>query len=318
MDLLDTLRKKISSIAAGDHVAGLNAVLLHIETAFRHLSRGQDNADETAFTDAIYRTNQAFEGSIKEAFRVLTEQDPAHKRPYDIEGHLEKEGIFKPRVLSQFTTYRKDWRNPSTHDYKLYFDESEAFLAIISVTAFACLLLDQISEQLAFRSAKAEAESKKAVLAASLDAEIEISKRTSNAILEFCQHHMPINNALATTESQIVGSLHGFLSSVAPDLTIETDVLLDQRSRYRADMKVSGTGASVLIEVKRVYRKDDENQAIDQVMKYMSLAQVNNSILLFLPGTQSEMEIQDIFSASMGEHISIIKPKKINRRLEGR
>lgn len=83
-------------------------------------------------------------------------------------------------------------------------------------------------------------------------------------------------------------------------------------------MKVSGTGASVLIEVKRIYRKDDENQAIDQVMKYMSLAQVKNSILLFLPGTQSEMEMHDVFSASMGEHISIIKPKKQTGDSRGR
>jgi hypothetical protein len=85
MDLADTLRKKIGVLEDGEYVPGLKAVLLHIETAFRHLSRGQETDDDTAFTDAIYRTNQAFEGSIKEAYRVLAAQDPAKKRPFDIE-----------------------------------------------------------------------------------------------------------------------------------------------------------------------------------------------------------------------------------------
>ncbi|WP_458127549.1 hypothetical protein [Pseudomonas sp. Z2-11] len=31
--------------------------------------------------------------------------------------------------MSQLTTYRTEWRNPSAHDYKLTIDESEAFLA---------------------------------------------------------------------------------------------------------------------------------------------------------------------------------------------
>ena len=53
--------------------------------------------------------------------------------------------------------YRTEWRNPSTHDYKLDFDEDEALLAIASVCAFAIVLLDQITEKLNFDRAKAAA-----------------------------------------------------------------------------------------------------------------------------------------------------------------
>ena len=95
MDLVDTLRKKIDVLEDGEYVPGLKAVLLHIETAFRHLSRGQETDDDTAFTDAIYRTNQAFEGSVKEAYRVLAGHDPAKKRPFDIENYLEQNNIFR-------------------------------------------------------------------------------------------------------------------------------------------------------------------------------------------------------------------------------
>lgn len=159
MDLVDTLRNKIQALGDEECVPGLKAVLLHIETAFRHLSRGQENGEDTAFTDSIYRTNQAFEGSVKEAYRVLADKDPGRKNPYEIETYLEKNGVFKPRVLSQLTTYRTEWRNPSTHDYKLNFDESEAFLAIISVSAFSCLLLDQITDRVEFRGVDVSFES---------------------------------------------------------------------------------------------------------------------------------------------------------------
>lgn len=77
MDLVEALRSKIFALQEGDYSPGLKAVILHIETAFGHLSRGQTKDKETAFTDAIYRTNQAFEGSIKEAYRVLTGKDPS-------------------------------------------------------------------------------------------------------------------------------------------------------------------------------------------------------------------------------------------------
>jgi len=123
---------------------------LSIEVAHRHLARGQAQNDETAFTDAIYRTNQAFEGSIKEAYRVLASKEPANKTPFQIEQYLQKHGVLRERVLTQFTRYRTEWRNPSTHDYKLDFDEDEAFLAIVSVSAFVKVLVDQIIEALAY------------------------------------------------------------------------------------------------------------------------------------------------------------------------
>lgn len=125
MDLIATLRTKIETLPQGEYMHGLHSVLMHIETSFKHLDRGQSQDDEQAFTDAVYRTNQAFEGSIKEAYRVLAGKDPEKITPFEIENYLDKSSVFKPRVLAQFTTYRTKWRNPSTHDYTLSFDESE-------------------------------------------------------------------------------------------------------------------------------------------------------------------------------------------------
>lgn len=90
MDLSITLKLRIESLPKGNYTQGLDSIVQHIEVASRHLLRGQDTSDETAFTDSIYRTNQAFEGSLKEAFRVLAGKDPEKVRPFDIENIFRK------------------------------------------------------------------------------------------------------------------------------------------------------------------------------------------------------------------------------------
>jgi hypothetical protein len=149
MDLLRILRSKIDELPGGTYSAGLNSVLKHLETSVKHWSRGEDSYDYSAFTDAVYRANQAFEGSVKEAYRVLAGKNPTRKRPSEIEEYLRGNQILRPRVLDQFTRYRTEWRNPSAHEHDLEFDQSEAFLAITSVAAFACVLIDQMSEKVA-------------------------------------------------------------------------------------------------------------------------------------------------------------------------
>jgi hypothetical protein len=140
MDVQSILIGKVSKLPDGEHSEGLKAVLLHIESAVRHFRRGQQESDETYFTDAIYRCNQAFEGSIKEAYRVLASKNPDKITPAEIESFLASGDILRKRVLDQFTNYRREWRNPSTHDYKLDFDEDEALLAIVSVAVFAIVI----------------------------------------------------------------------------------------------------------------------------------------------------------------------------------
>jgi hypothetical protein len=151
MDLLVLIRTKIDTLPDGPHLNGLRSVLTHIEAAYKHLTRGQ-GGDESAFTDAIYRTNQAFEGSIKEAYRVLANKTPEKMKPHEIEQYLEGNEVFRDRILAQFTNYRTVWRNPSTHNYNLDFDEDEAFLAAVSVSAFTKLLVDSIAERLSFEA----------------------------------------------------------------------------------------------------------------------------------------------------------------------
>lgn len=319
MNLVDTLRKKIVVLEEGDYIPGLKAVLLHIETAFRHLARGQESDDDTAFTDAIYRTNQAFEGSVKEAYRVLAGQDPAKKRPYDIENYLEQNNIFRSRVLSQLTTYRTEWRNPSAHDYKLDFDESEAFLAIISVSAFACLLLDQIAERLAYTRSQAEAEAQKVELAASLAQTMNANLlvRVTGLLTHFCAIHLPsaTTSSGKPTESQVIGALHGFLASAAPELSVQTEARLDADKHFRADLLVARGEELLVIELKRRLMRQSYANAVAQVEQYLLVGGIKSGILLFLPDTPSEMERLDSEVSGIDGQLVILSPLGSNLSL---
>lgn len=311
MDLVATLRKKIDLLADGDYVPGLRAVLLHIETAFRHLSRGQDSADDTAFTDAIYRTNQAFEGSIKEAYRVLAEQDPDKKRPFDIENYLEQNGVFRNRVLSQLTTYRTEWRNPSTHDYKLDFDESEAFLAIVSVSAFACLLLDQVAERLSFKASQAEAEAQRAALEASLaeTRHASLLVRVTELLSQFCSQHLPQRTSSAKqSEVQVIGALHGFISSAAPELGVLPEAQLVPDKSYRADMLITHGDEKVVVELKRRILRQGRSSAIAQVENYLSISDIENGILLFVPDAPTDMQREEFAVAGGKAKLIVLTP----------
>ena len=317
MDLVDTLRKKIDVLEDGEYVPGLKAVLLHIETAFRHLSRGQDADDETAFADAIYRSNQAFEGSVKEAYRVLAGQDPAKKRPFEIENYLELNNIFRSRVLSQLTTYRTEWRNPSAHDYKLDFDESEAFLAIVSVSAFACLLLDQIAERIAYTKSQAEAEAQKPALEASLAQTVnaDLLVRLTELLNQFCAIHLPsASSSSKTTEPQVIGALHGFLSSAAPELAVQTEARLGAQRSFRADLLVSRGGERVVIELKRRLWRQNYANSVAQVEHYLLIGGIKDGILLFLPDVPSSMERFEITIAAIDGRLVVLSPVGSNPR----
>jgi len=320
MDLVETLKKKIIALEEGEYIPGLKAVLSHIETAFRHLSRGQESDDDTAFTDAIYRTNQAFEGSVKEAYRVLAGQDPSRKRPYDIENYLELNNVFRSRVLNQLTVYRTQWRNPSAHDYKLNFDESEAFLAIVSVTAFTCLLLDQIAERLAYTRSRAEAEAQKAELAATLAETInaDLLVRVTELLTQFCAIHFPSSAESfgKPTEPQVIGALHGFLASAAPELIVQTEARLDSEKHFRADLLVTRGDERLVIELKRRLVRPSYMNAVAQIEQYLLIGGIQSGVLLFLPDGPGEMERSDSTVSSLDGRLVILSPVGSNIKIQ--
>jgi len=276
VDLVAILRTKIDTLPEGDHTVGLRAVLLHIERAFRHLTQGQSQDDEQAFTDAIYRTNQAFEGSIKEAYRVLASKSPEKKSPFEIESYLAQHGVFRSRVLAQFTAYRTQWRNPSAHDYTLSFDGSEAFLAIASVSAFACVLIDQIAERLAFIHANQDAEKQKYRPQPDDDEPARLVDMLLFYLILFNRVSMPLP---IQTDEQLLGSVHGFLSGIPPLFNVTADATIAESREERVDLLVSHGNEKVFIELKRSNTRGAVRQGRLTLEHSMAVTGIKHTIL---------------------------------------
>lgn len=280
MDIVEIVRTKVESLGEGSFSLGLRAVLRHIETAVRHLQRGQNTLDETAFTDAIYRTNQAFEGGLKEAYKVLTNQDSTRITTYNVESYLQENNILKPRVLQQFTNYRQEWRNPSAHDYTLNFDESEAFLAIVSICAFTNVLVDQISQQMAFKAASQVSEDEREEIRRHIEnAEPDFLNKVVELFKEFIKTHIIDDLEKPVRENELLGALTGFLSTTAPELNTTVEVSLSQRPRLYPDLIISDGINKVLVELKARYSKGIADSGVLQLERYIEASGIKNAIL---------------------------------------
>jgi hypothetical protein len=307
MDLLDLIRTQIASLPAGVHLRGLQSVLRHIEVAYQHFSRAKKENDDSGFTDSIYRTNQAFEGSIKEAYRVLTGCDPQNMRPYDIEQYLEQKEIFGERVLARFTDYRKNWRNASTHDYNLDFSEAEAFLAIVSVSAFIKLLVDQIEQRLSHEAVRREIQTQEEPDVSGLTG-ANLIDRITQLFLNFARHYAATESAIPIeSESQLMGALTGFLSTVAPDLQTATGRIFRSPEPRYVDMTIAKAGELVVIEVKRGKNRALLDQGLRQLEIYMDVASTQNGILFLYSHSTTDYIAETYESPMSSKLIQVVR-----------
>ena len=312
MDIQDIFDRKIRDLPAGLHVDGLRAVKAHIDAAIRHFARGQSEPDETLFTDVIFRCNQAFEGSIKEAYRVLAEKDPQKVRPYDIEQFLASTNLLRKKVLDQFTNYRKEWRNPASHDYTIDFDEDEALIAIVSVTVFAIVLTDQIAGKIAFKAA-ASAPPSQALSAA--DKAAPLIELVTNKVLDFARSHVdevgPTHSA-AHDYYRLEGALAGYLSA---ELSSLPDIGVEQNKRFsssEADILVRKGEEKVVIELKRTSirqsLKSVVQRAVTQVALYLHEPDIVGAVVLIYSASGGQYGLMPAAGA-LSEVVRVVSPQ---------
>lgn len=288
LDLPLILRNRIDALPPGEYSTGLRAVFQHIQVAVDHLERGFAQRHETAFTDAIYRTNQAFEGSLKEAYRVLTGEDPLKLRPFEIETFFQKEGILRSRVLEQFSNYRTEWRNPATHDYRLDFDEDEALLAIVSVCAFAIVLIDQIAGKLSLDAAKAATPP----VVSAVSTAKPLADVVADALENFHILPSPERPQDHMREAEIIGALAGYLSSAIPGVQVELEPRINKDSPARPDLLLRLSDKQLIVEVKRVGRifLYLNRDWLAQISHYIVLSGINEA-LIYVHSENSDVEL---------------------------
>jgi hypothetical protein len=311
MDLQDILDQKIKELPSGAHLDGLKAVKSHIDAAVRHLQRGQKEPDETLFTDVIFRCNQAFEGSIKEAYRVLVGKDPQRTTPAEIEKFLASANLLRKKVLDQFTTYRKEWRNPSTHDYTLDFDEDEALVATVSVTVFAIVLCDQIDSKLAFNEAAASASG----LVSGAEKEGPLLDLVTSKAVTFASEYVDNvgpSRSPAHDYYRLEGMLAGYLSAELagiPGLTVTQNKVFAERSQ--ADIVVERGSEKVIVELKRTSSKQSvratAQRAVTQASLYLHEAEVVGAVALVYSADARVYEVTPAAGA-LSDRVRIVSP----------
>lgn len=319
MDLLDLLRDKAEYFTRSEEDIGISSVVTHIEIAERHFENGK-SGDDYLFNDVIYRSNQAFEGALKEAYRIISGKDPNRITPYKIEKHFEENDVLKERVLQLFTNYRTEWRNKSTHDYKLYFSEQEAFLAIVNISAFINILFDQMVEKRAYDRETEDLKRSKNIKDLS-SANKALPERVVELLLSYSKA-LPEKTSGSVisrvTEVELFGSLTAYLNNFAEDIEVhpEYSIPTDQKRRnYRADFFLQKGEEKLIIEIKNSIRGVPRvlKGGTEQLLNYLTLSGVSNGILYIPPVEKNEeMEIAktDRKIGSMSCNLIQVYPKK--------
>lgn len=288
MDILREIEKQITSIKVEDNSIYLTQIYNHIDRAEKYYFQGQN--DEHYFNDVIYRANQAYEGALKEAYKILaskTDEELQKTTPHKIEIHFKDNLIFRERVLQLFENYRQEWRNKSTHDHKLIFDENEAFIALTNVSSFVHLLLKQIKEKLAFNNEQKklqnETDKLKEIKKTILAKDEPLAEKVVKVISEFVERNEFITSSGIITEIEVWGMLHGFLSMANEDLIISRDTKLFFNNQHlRPDFIIEDEEEKVIIEVKRRFEKHRLNEAIEQLINYLEATEIESGILYFI------------------------------------
>lgn len=319
MDTIEIIKAKIEHLTGFGMARGMPSVLRHIEIAENYFNRARIEREEDMFTDVIYRTNHAFEGILKEAYTILAEKNPTKINPNEIEKYLQNNKIFRPRVMELFKNYRTEWRNPSTHDYQLTFNEQEAFLSIMSVTSFISILLDQMIEKRSFDLVKEKGSSslesmKKYYVENKDDPLSDIFPYVISGITrEFINN---ISKEDEPTERQIMGMLSALFQSFTPWITFnEQPTFKDAAGKLSPDFYIERDGEKIILEIKKYRSLTEEKMKLvnEQMLRYLRAANVDTGIIIMIP---SGNEITDRYDKTVSGSIEdkqivhiILKPK---------
>jgi hypothetical protein len=300
MDLLQQIKAKISANPSWNGARGIESVLTHIELAERHHQRATATRDEHLYTDAIYRTNHAFEGILKEAYILLAGESADRRTPNEIEEYLLNSNTLRPRVIDQLTNYRKNWRNPSTHDYQLFFTEQESILAIVNVCAFVSILLDQMLERAAYLE-KLRSLERAAVLARERIKDFDSMptiEKVWRLLASFADHYIANFNDMSMHSRQVTNAqIVAFLERVAPELTVQQDFsLVGDPEPFLFDLVITSDGTSVAVETREPLVHDGEDEilkeaATSQLEVSLRKAGLADGVVFFLPGGTNEVPI---------------------------
>jgi len=286
-------------------------IITHINRAEVYFDKALSENDEMYYTDVIYRCNHAYEGILKEAYAIFKGKDSSKLTPDKIEKDFFASKLINDRLKNLFSAYRHDWRNPSTHEYKLFFSKEEAFVAIHSVYSFVYILLSQLSVLCAHK--KVNDKSIKSIQIKGFN-----YKAIIDNIINFSKY-LKSENIKAINEFHIVGYLSAYLEKTFPNLLIKNEFRFNG---CIADIVIFYNNKIVcLIEVKRGFYKNYKNAYLQAQNYVKSLKSDFGIVYIFSEDEDIEYdvildEITGITSKKNNDknkvesNIAVILPKK--------
>lgn len=184
-------------------------------------------------------------------------------------------------------------------------------MAIVTVSSFVNILLDQIVEKLSFKSTLRRTASFIESEKQSLEHYTELSffKKLIEVLKSYSSFYVRNHESLSKyPEAELLGSLSGYVSSFEPNWTLSTNEKLEiGSSRAYIDLIVSDGQEKVIVELKRgrdysaFY--DHINTAEEQVKNYMSASGIECGIAFYTP-VKTDDEI--ITSNEVGKEDSLV------------
>ncbi|MFY0612901.1 MAG: hypothetical protein JXQ99_15325 [Hyphomicrobiaceae bacterium] len=281
MDFKALMQEKRDELRQLQDVGGIDLVLRHLEAAERHFLNARRDGEAELFTDVIYRTNQVFEGILKESYQAIALKDGSKNTPAQIENYLSKHNVFRPRVLEYFTRYRKEWRNAATHDHRLDFDEQEAFLAYSTVCAFCFAALNQMIQAQAALSASQGRSSKDLIFDPENIADLLVAELPS-LMAALMRNMQTLKTDVRITETAVIGAIEGLFQSTNSIPIVEPlSELANQK--LRPDLVLNSSGKFVVLEIKtsRTFAKMENIQ--EQLSTYAAAAQAIGAVGVVVP-----------------------------------
>ncbi len=296
MDLIAEIDEKLPVDGIYPWAEGVRAAVRHIRVAEQWLERAREERNEDYFNDVVYRCNQTFEGMLREAFLASGGKDPTGKLELcKVEEYIKKTH-FPRRILEMVQRYRIEWRNSSTHGYRLFFQEKEALFSIITVSAFAIALLDYMLE-LGSRNAETTSTSPRRD---ALRKELIESGRVKSLVKDVLRILLlagdDIRRGSAPShlrEVEIIGRVAGIIGSLDPSivLTRETPLLEDQH--LRPDFLVQREDEALVVEVKAAGTGTASLEyGHVQILAYLDVGSLPAGVLFIPPALPQDKLIQ--------------------------
>ena len=315
MDLSKIIEDKVRYFKGATSDA-LKNITLHIKIAEKHYTNAKEDPDHIyLYTDAIYRTNQAFEGALKEAYKIISKKDGEKLKAHQLEEYFLTNDIVTKRISKLLKNYREEWRNLSTHDYNLSFAEEEAFLAIVNISAFFAILLDKMIKDTAYKEEKKTLDSLENTETIDVENGLleEIEEKIGLFFDLYCDKFENYNSNYFASELAGI-----FLANIEDDTKFEvsSEVNLSSDTNCNVDFLVidkNNAEDKLIIEIKISKNIDDNN--IDSWRENLMNCLTENNIksgIIFIPphNKDSIMEVKKYERDIKDKHynISIIYP----------